>query len=83
MDGITTLILFFVLIFLGVQRLSFPPGQRRAEGHKKVCAIRYTDPWSLIWAQQEQGTDIATHQRCSGKTIFVSSALIANQALNN
>nr|DAG12456.1 MAG TPA: hypothetical protein [Caudoviricetes sp.] len=63
--------------------MSFPPGQRRAEGHKKVCAIRYTDPWSLIWAQQEQGTDIATHQRCSGKTIFVSSALIANQALNN
>lgn len=32
------------------------------EGHKKVCAIRYTDPWSLIWAQQEQGTDIAAHQ---------------------
>ncbi len=49
----------WLLIFVGFHRLSFPPGQRRAKGHKKVCAIRYADHWHLIVAQQEQGTDIA------------------------
>ena len=33
--------------------------------------------------QQEQGTDIADPPKRGGKTIFVSSTLIANQALNN